>query len=498
MERARRADDQFDADAPESAAHGPGRRAGISIAGILVRFLVAVGIVAAAGWGVYAMLAARPEPIQRQPRERTFTVSVMEADTGTYQVNFESFGEIVASRTVDIRPEVAGEVTEVSDALEVGGTVARGERIARIDSYDYDMAVSQARDTLADARLSLSEARQALGLRQSQLEAARTSLRIAQNDLQRARTLNEQGSLTSQEVENRELTVSERRQAVNEAENAVFSQQAAIERQQAAVDAAQRTLEQAKRDLANTAITAPFTGVVTARNIALGSRISASETVASLYDPEALDVRFTVSDRQYGKLAAAGLMGRDVTVIWNIDGNPVTVTGEIARTAAEVDSTTGGVTLYARLTGDDAGRLRPGTFVEVSVAGPAYPDTLRVPESAVYESDHIYTMREGRMARIDATIMARDNDQLILAADVPAGEPVITTRLSQAGEGVAVQRESAGDAADSGRPGRPDGAGTPGTADASGETADGEPPASRDDGGGEAEGGDARGRPAGD
>ncbi len=464
MEQSRRAYDQFEAEAQAPAASTE-KHPRISPFGILMRFLVAAGIVAAAGWGVSAMLASRPEPVQRQPRERTFTVSVMPANTDTYQVDFESFGEVVASRTVEIRPEVAGEVTAVSENLEAGSTVERGEQIARIDSYDYDMAVSEAEDTLADARLSLSEARQALQLQQGQLEAARKSLQVAQNDLQRARTLNEQGSLTGQEVENRELTVSERRQAVNEAENAVFTQKAAIERQQAAVDGAQRTLEHAQRDLANTSITAPFTGVVTSRSISLGSRISASESVASLYDPDTLDVQFTVSDQQYGKLVADGLMGREVTVTWDVDGNPVTVSGAVTRTAAEVDSTTGGVTLYARLTGDNAQRLRPGTFVEVGVAGPAYPDTLRVPESAVYESDHIYTMREGRMARIDATIMARENDRLIIAADVPEGEPVITTRLSQAGEGVAVRLESAGNEAGSARRGEgggePDSAGSP-------------------------------------
>jgi membrane fusion protein, multidrug efflux system len=64
-----------------------------------------------------------------------------------------------------------------------------------------------------------------------------------------------------------------------------------------------------------------------------------------------------------------------------------------------------------------------------------------LPETAVYDDNHLYVIRNGRMAAVDVTILARQGDQLIIAADIASGERVITSRLSQAGEGVAVTVE---------------------------------------------------------
>src|SRR5690606_34891759 len=119
-----------------------------------------------------------------------------------------------------------------------------------------------------------------------------------------------------------------------------------------------------------------------------------------LYETAALDVSFMLSDRQYGQLRAVGIAGRPVTVSWNAGPRPVVAEGEITRTAAEVDASTGGVTLYARLDPEDAGLLKPGAFVSVSVAGIAHENSLMLPETAVYDSDHLYVIREGRMAAV--------------------------------------------------------------------------------------------------
>ena len=62
------------------------------------------------------------------------------------------------------------------------------------------------------------------------------------------------------------------------------------------------------------------------------------------------------------------------------------------------------------------------------------------------------------MAAIDVEIRDRDGSRVIIAADVPEGESIITTRLSQAGEGVAVEEEGAEQTAGpEGGPGGPGG-----------------------------------------
>ncbi|MCD7058997.1 efflux RND transporter periplasmic adaptor subunit [Pelagibacterium xiamenense] len=414
----------------------PKRRFGLVSA--LVRIAIAIAIVGAAGYAVYQMVSSRPEAPMRRNIERTFTVSAVEPVYGTYSASVLTYGVVTAARTIDLRAQVEGQVVEVSPDFAAGREVDEGQLLVRVDPYAYDGAVIEAEAAQADAELALAEARQAYALEQSNLEVAQASLAAAQNDLANARRLLESGAATQQSVDTAELTVSERQQAVNQSQTDLFTLEAGITRQQAAVAQAQYNVETARRDRANTEVTAPFTGIVTSAAATESGYISANEVLGTLYDTSALEVSFTVSDREYGTLAGAGLAGRPLSVTWNLETASVTVPGTISRSAPEVDAATGGVTLYAHLDTDAAAQLRPGTFVSVEIEGVAHENALRIPETAVYDDDHLYVIRDGRMAAIDVTILERDNAELIVAADIPEGERIITTRLSQAGEGVAV------------------------------------------------------------
>lgn len=431
-------------DAVSPAADGTTslrKRRRVSIFGVAMRLLVALGILAGIGLAAFQLVQSRPDAITRQPRERTFTVTVAEPSFDTFNVTFRAFGEVIAGRDIAIRAQVQGEVIEVSPKLDIGNVINQGELMLAVDSFDYDGALLDARAALADANLSLAEAQENLKLTLSKLVTAKTSLAIAQKDLERALSLNASGSLTDKDVETRQLALNERAQSVTEFETTIFSQNANIDRQRATIINAQSNVDEARRNLANTRIVAPFTGVVISETVGLGGYVTANESIISLYDPENLQVSFTISDLQYGNLLSGGIEGRAVTATWDIEPEPVTVEGQITRSGAEVNSATGGVTLFAQLAGENASKLRPGTFVEVRVAGPAFEQTLRLPETAIYENDHLYVVREGRMAKIDAEVLTRDNEMLIVRADVPDGERIITTRLSQAGEGVKVAVE---------------------------------------------------------
>jgi membrane fusion protein, multidrug efflux system len=430
---------QFEAASAAPVEDKPRRRT--SILGVLVRILVAIAVIGFAIYQAIAMISDRPEAPRRQNIERSFTVNVVEPQYGTHQSNIRTFGQVTTTRTIDMRSQVQGRVIEVAPEFVVGGSVEAGEVLARIDPRAYDGAVIEARANLANAELTLRENEEALALEEANVEAAQAALAAARTDLERARQLLQSGSITQQTVESRELTFSERQQTLSQRQNNLFTLQAQINRQTAMIEQARWEVETAQRNRADTEITAPFSGVVTAQAITTGAYVTANEVIGSMYDEAALNVRFTISDQQYGQLNSVGLPGREVTAIWDLRPNAVVIPGQISRTAPEVDAATGGVELFAALDSDAARAVRPGTFVSVEIAGFAYENALRIPETAVYDDDHLYVLREGRMARVEATILARDNGHLIVSADIPEGERIITSRLAQAGEGVAVRVE---------------------------------------------------------
>lgn len=414
----------------------------VNLFGILWRGLLALIIIGGTGYSIYSSITNQPEPIRRQARERSFTVAVQDAAPGTFQPGISAFGEIVAGRTIDLRTQVSGLAIEVSPNLVVGGRVSAGETLVQIDSFDYDGALRQAEADVADARLQLVTAQEQLKLNRANLAAAETQLDFATRDLERARPLAEAGTLTSKNVEDRELLVSQRQQTVAQQESAVTIQEAAVTRQQTAIARAEWNLEQAQRAVANTTITAPFDGVVLSAAAGQGRVMSNNEAVAQLYESGTLEVRFTLADSEYGALTADGLIGRAVKTTWNVDPRPIVANGEIVRLGAEIDAALGGVTVYARLAAGEAGDLRPGTFVEVEVDGVAYEGTYSVPETSIYDNGTIYVIGDdSRMQAVPISIEARDGPNAIVAGDVPPGARIITTRLAQAGEGVLVTVE---------------------------------------------------------
>jgi len=426
-------------DVPGSAkATQPRRRFNILAVGW--RVLVALAILIGAGVVAQSMIQSRPEPPERRARERSFTVAAEMPVSGTFSPEIGAFGEVVAGRTIEVRSQVSGEAVAVSPNLAVGGVVTEGETLVSVDSFMYDGALRDAEALLADARLQLTVAEEQLEIERLNLETAEAQLALARSDLARARSLVETGSLNDKSVEDRQLVVSQREQAVAQSQSNIRVQQAAIARQETAIARAEWARDQARRSVENTQIKAPFDGVVMSESAELGRVISNNESITALYDRNALEVRFTLSDRQYGPLVRDGLIGRPVTVTWDIDPEPVTVSGSIVRAGAEIDAALGGVEIFAALETANTD-LRPGTFVAVAVDGLAYEDALRLPETAIYENNHFYIIRDGRMARVDAELLARDGQFVIVRADVPEGERVITTRVAQAGEGLLVQVE---------------------------------------------------------
>ncbi len=403
-----------------------------------VRILVALAIIGAAIYLASAMIASRPEPVERKQFERSFTVETVEAEFGTFAPQITAFGEIIAANTLNLRAPAAGDVIYVAPELRAGGEIRAGQVLVRVDPFDYELALADARTSLADARSALAEAREQLRIQQLNVDYARNSLDLAQADLDRARALFESGSITSQQLESRELLVSQRDQALRQAQSSIIVLQAGVARRTTAIESAARNVERAQRALAETTISSPYDAVIVSSNVVPGATFSQGEAVASLYQADAFEVRFTLSELQFGQLQQAGLMGAQVRVVWDIDPRPVEISGAVTRIGGRIDPTRGGVELFATLEGRPGLVLRPGAFVSVHLPGLRYEGVLNIPETALYEAGNFYVMEEGRMKSVPARVLAHDGDNLIVEAAVEPGAQIIVTRLAQAGEGVRV------------------------------------------------------------
>jgi multidrug efflux pump subunit AcrA (membrane-fusion protein) len=194
-------------------------------------------------------------------------------------------------------------------------------------------------------------------------------------------------------------------------------------------------------------LVAPFDGVVSDVNANLGKQISVfgADKVADLIDTSELEVRFSLSNAQYGRLldSDAPVVGQPVRVSWQVGNEMLNYSGTIERVGAEIASTTGGVDAYAVIdTGGKQVDLRPGAFVSVSMLDKQFADVLEAPESALYGEDIVYVVENGRLSerRIEVHGYAGNRILFTAAAATPIenGDLIVTTQIREGGAGARV------------------------------------------------------------
>lgn len=260
---------------------------------------------------------------------------------------FHATGNAAAVNSVDLVARVQGFVQEIS--YKDGDAVKKGAPLFTIEPEPYRLKLAAAQ---------AAEAGAAATLRQAEAEYKR------------------QSDLAGKQ----------------------FASQSVLDQAQATRDSAQANLQQAQSNtqqaeinLGYTSVTAPFDGVVTARQVSLGQLVGANSAtvLATIVQIDPIYVNFTASERDVlqarANLARTGrttadLMGTTVEVgLQTEDGYPHQ--GKLDYVAPTVDPSTG--TLAARATLPNANRtLLPGYFVRIRIAYEHQPGLL-VPDVAL-------------------------------------------------------------------------------------------------------------------
>ena len=236
----------------------------------------------------------------------------------------------------------------------------------------------------------------------------------------------------------------ERAQLVEQRQSNLTIEKTRADQQRAAIRRLQWKTAQARRDLENTSLKAPFDAVIVSAAAGLGRNLGANDVVVSLYRSDSIDVRFVVTDTQYGRLLSdpQGVIGRTVEVTWSIGGEPAVFTGTIDRVGAELKSERGGVELFATIDLDSSETdIRPGAFVEVDVPDMVYRSTVRLPETAVYNGNRVYVIEDSRLVARSVNVAAYTGGDVIVSDGLEPGETVLTTQIADARDGLKIVGE---------------------------------------------------------
>jgi len=302
--------------------------------------LVAVGV-------MYVLMATRPRLAVTEAPERVWYVDVATVKHATIQPQLSLFGEVVAGRRSELQPAVSGDMVVIGENFREGGTVSKGELLLQIDPFYYEVDLAEQRSMLKESNVKLE---------------------MLRRELARAKELYAAKNVSEQFLDGAQLDVAQ--------------QEAIVEQRQIGV-------RRAERDLEGTRLIAPFDGVVSNVNAALGKNFSGfgAAVVGEVIDTSQIEVRFSLSNSQYGRLVASGetIVGRPAMISWEVGESRFEYRAEISRVGAEIASATGGIDAFAVVESDgEPNRLRPGAFVSVNLPDMAFNDAIQMPDTALY------------------------------------------------------------------------------------------------------------------
>lgn len=417
-----------------------------SIFGMIFRGVsqfVVMALILIAGYATMNWITAlKQEPPSRPPFKTVYTVDSVTAVQGGFQPSFTVYGEVQPSKSVELRSLVAGEVIAVNPELKVGSRIEKGAELFRIDPFEYEKELALALSNINETSARIVENEARIAIEESRIISLREQFELARNDLERISSLQERGTATTKNVEDRSLIVSQRKQSLEQAELNLVVEKNRLKQLEATKERFEWAERQANRNIRNTVLLAPITSIVSQKNVSEGRLISANDMAVALYEADRLEVRFTLTDQRFGRIQtdSTGIEGRKVDVIWNVGGEEFRFPATIDRISAQITSDRGGVEVIAVLD-DSASKsaLRSGAFVQIIVPDRLFDDHFRVPESAIYDGDTVYIIVDGEITSKAVSVRAYDGDHVIVAGDIANGDQIMTTRIAEISNGLKVR-----------------------------------------------------------
>ena len=340
---------------------------------------------------IFLLRATKDEPEVLVIPEKSWPVSVIEAQYSDVQPTLSLFGEVITSRRSELRSLVGGQVVQVGENFKEGAVVEKGELLLRIDDFEYRNAVIE--------------------------ESAK--LEVMNRDFDRADELFKQGNISEQ-----------------------FRDNALLEKTKQEL-----VLSEVEKDLRDTELSAPFDGVINDVQATLGKQVSTfNDKIGEIIDIKNMEVRFSLSKAQYGRLLedTDKILGRKIEMSWTVGKRDLVFNASVSRVGAEITSNTGGVNIFANIvinSGEES-PLRPGAFVRLKMPDKTYESVVSIPETAVYEDKYIFIVNDQRLKKIMIEILGYDQSKVLVKplddSKIKNGDYVVVNQLREAGENVKV------------------------------------------------------------
>jgi len=320
--------------------------------------------------------AEKPQETNQVEEEQGVLVEQVEVEQKEISNITAVNGKLAANIEVSIIPKMAGKVAEV--IFDVGDEVHKGDVLVRLESTELQAQLKQAQAGLATAKANYAD---------------------AQKNLERTKSLFEQGAVSQQQLD-------------------LAQTQLAM----GSPDSAAAAVQLIQAQLANTVITSPIDGIVSARSVEVGE-IAGQGPVMTIVDVDQVIVETNVTESEVNKIEVGQVLDVKVSALQD---EPFK--GTVSTISPAADSRTGAFPIKITIP-NSIHQLKPGMFAEVKLVLETKIGALVVPKEAVIDSGdrkYVFKIVDDKAVMTDVTTGMSDETHMEVLIGLAAGDKVVT------------------------------------------------------------------------
>ena len=321
---------------------------------------------------------------------------LVKADRQAVEQEIRLPAQLAAYQEVSIFPKVNGYVNAV--LVDIGSHVRDGQLLMVLEAPELEQAAAQAKERYAR---SVSDYAISKDNYQRLLDASQTPGAISPMDLATSKAKRDADS------------------SLSNAEKANWQQQLTM--------------------MGYLRVTAPFTGVITTRNVHPGALVSAESKDKPMLELKEVDhLRLQVDIPE----SIAGGLGTKDSVAFFLSAFPgKKFTGRISRVSMNINMQMRSERVELDVYNKNEA-LTPGMYADVVFDSKGNPNALAVPKTAVVtstERKYVIVVRDGKTVKVDVSTGNENNDKIEIVGDVRPGEEVIANANDEIKEGISVK-----------------------------------------------------------
>ena len=411
---------------------------------------------------VIVLLRTRSGPVKKDVIEINRPLRVIKTPLVTLIPKALGYGLAEPRRIWRAMAEVKGAIVATHPQLEAGELVKEGTVLLKINSVDYDLAVTRLKSNIGEIHARLRELAVEEKSQTASLQIEKRSMALAQKSLERLYKLLKKSVVAPVVVDRDERNFLQQKQVIQRIENTIAQIPARREALEAALAVRKATLSQAELDLKRTVIRAPFDCRLGEVRLGKGQYLNAGQLLFEAHGTDVVEVEAKFRPEQLRNLLPfkkrlqfqAGITMKklrelfDLTVTIRLrSGNwEASWPARFDRIRETVDPRTRVINVvavidkpYKKIIPGVRPALIRGMYCEMELRAPSRSNTIVLPRSAVRNKVICLVDKNGRLQKKKIEIAFAQDNLVVVKAGLIGGEMVIVSDPTPAIEGMLVK-----------------------------------------------------------